>query len=117
MRKDVAALSALFAGSGVLHFAAPRLFESIVPPQLGHERALVYGSGVAELACSVLLAFPQTRRLGGLASAALLVAVFPANIQMAVDVNKSPRSSTAMKVGTLARLPLQVPLIRTALKA
>lgn len=117
MQKDVAALSLLFAGAGILHFVAPKPYESIVPPQLGNEREIVYASGVAEIACSALLAVPATRRIGGLSSAALLAAVFPANIYMAIKVCRDPTASWWFKAGTILRLPLQWPLIRTALKA
>ncbi len=117
MRKDTWGLAALLAGAGVLHFVKPEPFARIVPKALPARTELVYASGVAELACAALLAVPRTRRVGGLAAAGLLVAVFPANVQMAVDVVRSPRASTPFKIGTVARLPLQWPLIRAALRA
>jgi uncharacterized membrane protein len=86
-----------------------------VPKPLPHKRELVYASGVAELACAAGLLHPRTRRPAGLASAVLLAALFPANVQMALDLNRTG-STTAKAVG-FARLPLQVPLIRAALKA
>ncbi len=113
--RDVLALAALFAISGTLHFVKPRHFESIVPHRLRARRALVYASGAAELACSAGLFTSRTRRAAGLASAALLVAVFPANVQMAVDVHRS-RGRLAKSV-ILLRLPLQLPMIRTAWRA
>jgi uncharacterized membrane protein len=105
----------LFTVLGVLHFVRPRPFERIVPKPLPHKRELVYASGVAELACAAGLLHPRTRRPAGLASAVLLAALFPANVQMALDLNRT--GSTAAKAAGLARLPLQVPLIRAALKA
>ena len=110
----------LFATSGILHLVRPQIFESIVPRQLPERRALVYASGVAELACAVGLAHPRTRKAAGWASAAVLVAVFPGNVQMALTENKRAGAGTgsrAKQVATLARLPLQIPLVRTALKA
>ncbi|MET0467190.1 MAG: hypothetical protein ABWZ87_00480, partial [Aeromicrobium sp.] len=68
-----------------------------------------------ELVCAAAVINPGTRRVGALASAGLLAAVFPANVQMAVDVVGSRRASPAFKAGVLARLPLQWPLIRAAL--
>ncbi len=118
--KDLRGLVALFAASGTLHMVKPQFFEAIVPRQLPSPRALVYISGVAELACAAGLLHPRTRAAAGWASAALLVAVFPANLQMAVTEGKRASrggGSPVKFVVTLARLPLQIPLIRTALKA
>jgi uncharacterized membrane protein len=117
---DLLGLVSLFATSGTLHMVKPQFFEAIVPRRLPAPRALVYLSGVAELACAAGLLHPRTRAAAGWASAALLVAVFPANLQMAVTEGKrSSRGSgsPAKFVVTLARLPMQIPLIRTALKA
>lgn len=113
--RDVLALAALFATSGTMHFVKPRHFESIVPHQLPFKRALVYVSGVTELACSAGLLTSRTHKAAGLASAALLVAVFPANVQMAVNVCRS-RGRLPASVALL-RLPVQLPMIRTAWRA
>jgi uncharacterized membrane protein len=118
--KDLRGLAALFAASGVLHLVRPQIFETIVPRQLPERRGLVYASGVAELACAAAILHPRTRRAAGWASAALLVAIFPANVQMAVTEGKRASRGTGSRgrqVAALARLPLQIPLIRTALKA
>lgn len=105
------ALAALLVTTGVLHFARPRLFESIVPELLGSPRFWVAASGVAELGCAVSLVVPRTRRAGGWACAVLFVAVFPANIVMATQ---SLRGQGSVLVA-FARLPLQVPLVLLAL--
>ncbi len=117
MDRDVKALAALLAVAGVAHFVRPQPFERIVPKALPRKRELVYASGVAELGSAALLAHPRTRRTGGLLAAGLLASVFPANVQMAVDVVRSERAPTWFKAGTVGRLPLQIPLVRTALKA
>ena len=101
-------LASLLTVSGVSHFAFPRAFAAIVPPQLPWTYGLVYASGVAELACAAGLAVPRTRRLAGWATVALLAAVFPANVQMALDADGR---SDAYRWATYARLPVQVPLI------
>ncbi|MBQ7805870.1 hypothetical protein, partial [Rhodococcus sp. (in: high G+C Gram-positive bacteria)] len=89
-----------------------------VPRQLpGQARTYTQVSGVAELAIGAALAVPKTRKLGAGLAAALFVAVFPANIQMAIDWCRSPKTSTPQKIGSIARLPLQVPLVTEALKA
>lgn len=98
----------------MLHFVVPRIYESIVPQWLPARRALVYGSGVAEAACAVGLVTGQ--RWAGPASAGVLVAVWPANLQMAVDSMRS-QQPWWRRAAMVSRLPLQVPMIRMALAA
>jgi len=120
LAKDLRGLAVLFAASGVLHLVRPQVFETIVPRQLPERRGLVYASGVAELACCAAILHPRTRRAAGWASAALLTVIFPANVQMAVTEGKRASRGTGSRgrqVAALVRLPLQIPLIRTALKA
>jgi len=99
---------------GVLHFVAPAPFERIVPRFLGRPRTWVYLSGVAELASGILTAVPRTRRTGALLATATIVAVYPANWQMALDSGLPPRDAAGW--GAWLRLPLQVPMIRFAWK-
>lgn len=101
------ALAGLFAFTGTLHLVRPHTFDRALPGWLpGTKRAWAVGSGLAELACGALVAHPRTRRVGGLASAALLVVVFPGNVHMARTA-RTPRGRAV----TLLRLPLQVPLV------
>ncbi|WP_141012845.1 DoxX family protein [Nocardioides sambongensis] len=104
-----------FTVSGIVHLVRPQVFEPTMPAWVPAHRDVIVYSGVAELLCAAGLAWPRTRRAAGLASAALLVGVFPANAQMASDALRT--DNTALKVATLARLPLQVPMIRAALGA
>lgn len=112
-----------FAVSGVLHLVKPQIFEPTMPRQLPKQRELIYASGAAELLCAAGLAIPATRSVAGPASAALLVAVLPANVQMAVDAvgRLQRKGATPRRVAWAAayalRVPLQWPLIRAALKA
>jgi uncharacterized membrane protein len=100
----------------VAHLLRPRGFDAIVPRALpGSARAWTNGSGVAELALAGGFAVPATRRVTSRAAAAFLVAVWPANVQMAVDAWRS--GSTRARVVTTVRLPLQVPLVRLVLRA
>src|SRR5215207_3388775 len=117
MSRDIKVLAGILTVSGVLHFVAPKPYEAIVPKPLPYKRELVQVSGVAELACAGLMLHPGTRRVGGLASAALLAAVFPANVQMTIDSARDPRKPWWFTLGTVLRLPLQLPMIRIALKA
>jgi len=107
-----AGLAALLGGSGVLHLVRPRIYEWLVPPELGDARAWVTASGAAEIGAAALLAVPATRRAGGWSAAGLLVAFVPAHLHMLRVV---PRRPLPLAVAT-ARLPLQVPLIAAALR-
>jgi len=108
-------LAALLAGAGATHFAAPKFYDEMIPVQLpGRPRTWTYGTAIVEFAVAGALTVPRTRRTGGLAAALLFTGVLPGNLKMAVDARKS--DSTAFRVGTLLRLPLQWPLIAWALK-
>jgi len=103
-------LAGLLAGAGVLHFVRPEFYDAMIPPFLGSPRTWTYASGVAELAVAAAVALPSTRRRGALAAAVLLVAVFPANVYMAIDPGDLPRWAA------IVRLPLQIPLVVWALR-
>ena len=107
------ALSGFLLFMGVLHFVMPRPFDRIIPKWMpGRPRTWTYVSGACELSSAALLAAPRTRRLGAYAAAATIVAVYPANVQMALD----HRPTTPLGVGVWARLPLQFPMIAWALR-
>lgn len=112
-----------FTVSGVIHLLRPETFEPIIPtPLQPWARELVLVSGVVELACAGGLLHPRTRSAAGLTSAALLLAVWPANVQMSLDLGRraqrrrDPKSWASFAV-SLGRLPLQVPMIRAAWRA
>ena len=122
LTKDIAGLAALFLTSGVTHLARPEVFEPLVPRAMPTPRGLVYASGVAEILCAAGLLHPRTRRWAGWGSAAVLVAVYPGNVQMSVNHarragRRQDTPSRAAFAGTLVGLLLQLPLIRTALRA
>ena len=105
-------LAGMLTAVGVLHFAAPKPFDSIVPAELpGSARFYTQASGVAELGTAALLAVPRTRRLGATAAMALFLAVFPANVNMVRLWWDKP---WPMRVGAIARLPMQIPMIIAA---
>ena len=105
-------LTALFLASGILHLANPSAFEWLMPPWLPQHTFLIYVSGVFELACAVGLLFKQ--RWAGWLSAAVLLAVWPANIWYAFSVLGS--ANIWLVVAAWVRLPLQLPLIYFAVK-
>jgi len=108
-------LVGILGASGAVHLAKPEVYEPLMPRWVPAHREVILASGVAELACALGLVLPRTRRSAGWASAALLLGVWPGNLQMALDSNRS--SNTAFKVAAWARMPLQVPLIRAAVAA
>ena len=92
----------------------PKPFDTIVPAELpGDPRLYTYVSGVAEIATGALLLPRRTRRLAALAAVVLFVGVFPANVNMCRLWWTKP---WPMRIAALARLPLQIPMITTALK-
>lgn len=110
-------MGAMLVGMGVLHFAAPKPFDGIVPAELpGEPRFYTHASGVAEILTGGLLLVPRTRKLGALAAVALFVSVFPANVNMVRLWFKDPAKPLPMRIGAIARLPLQIPMITQALK-
>jgi uncharacterized membrane protein len=108
-------LAGLFAVSGMAHLVKPELYEPLMPDVVPAHREVILGSGVAELLCAAGLLVPRTRKVAGLASAALLVGVFPGNLKMADDARRSGKP--VFQAIAYGRLPLQVPMIRAALKA
>ncbi len=113
--RDAALLAGIFTVSGLVHLARPRLYEPLMPAWVPAHREVILASGVAEIACAAGMLLPATRRPAGLASAALLVGVFPGNLKMAVDSTRT--TNTAFKAAAFGRLPLQLPMIRAALRA
>ena len=110
MNRSRLALAAFFAFMGAMHFVARRSFEAIVPTAIeSRKKEAVAVSGVAEIAGAAMVLHPASRRLGRWWLLSLLVAVFPANVHMAVnpeqirglDLRKTPRWAL------WARLPLQ----------
>ncbi len=97
-----------YAGAGINHFVHPAFYLQIMPPWLPLHKELVFISGVAEVLCALLLLFTKTRRLGAWAAIALLIAVFPANIQMLLDYK---RDNNPMLWVAILRLPIQLVLI------
>ena len=111
-RKLAYGLAGMLTAVGILHFAAPKPFDTIIPAELpGSPRFYTHASGVAELGTAALLAVPRTRRLGATAAIALFLAVFPANVNM---VRLWWGKPWPMRLGAIARLPLQIPMIVAA---
>ena len=94
-------------GAGVTHFTAPEAFLSIMPSWVPSPLGAVYLSGLAEIAGGLMLLWPRSRRWGVLELTLLLIAVFPANVQMLLQAEKYSFPAWIL----WARLPLQPALI------
>src|SRR5262245_12158847 len=103
--------AAFFVVAGVTHFTNRDFFTAIVPPFFPWPVMLVYVSGVAEIVLGVMLLIPSTMRLAAWGLIALLIAVFPANIHMAMNPQLYPDVSMA---ALLIRLPLQGVMVAIA---
>ena len=103
-------LTVFMVGAGVNHFVSPAPYVAMMPAALPAPDALVYLSGVAEILGGLGLILPATRRLAAWGLIALFIAVFPANLNMAM--NHLPLGARHVPAWALwARLPLQLVLI------
>jgi uncharacterized membrane protein len=95
-----------FIFAGVMHFVIPRTYRRIMPPYIPAHKAMVYASGAAEIAGGAGLMIPRRRQLAGWWLIATLVAVFPANLHMALHPDDYP-GIPGGAVSLWARLPFQ----------
>jgi uncharacterized membrane protein len=111
-------LGALMMVIGVLHFTHAPTFASIVPDYLPAPMLLVYVSGVCEVLLGTALLFEPSRVLAAWGLIALYVAVFPANVHMALHPDLPlagiPETSRPSELALWLRLPLQLVLIAWA---
>jgi uncharacterized membrane protein len=107
------ALAAMLLIAGIAHFIAPKSLDAIVPAFLpGDPRLWTYLSGAAEIAIGLALLAPLTMKIGTVsirllaayAALFLFIAVYPANIKMAIDWRDRPMPYPLI---AFARLPLQ----------
>ena len=101
-------LAVFFIAAGMNHFVHPDFYLKIIPPYLPWHAALNYLSGALEVVLGALVLFPRFTRLAGLGLILLLIAVFPANVYMALNSHLFP---TIPPAGLLIRLPLQLVMI------
>jgi uncharacterized membrane protein len=100
-----------FMGAGVNHFLAQELYTRMMPPYLPWHLFLVSLSGLVEIALGGLLLVPRVKHLAAWGLIALLIAVFPANIHMAVHPDLFPEIDATL---LWARFPVQALLIAWA---
>ena len=101
-------MSLLYIAAGINHFVKPRMYVKIMPPWLPAHLQLVYTSAVAEILLGILLIPASTRVFAAWGIIALLIAVFPANVQMML--NYYYKNLPGLWI-TIVRLPLQLLLI------
>ncbi|MBI5172302.1 MAG: DoxX family protein [Candidatus Melainabacteria bacterium] len=101
-------IAALFLFAGVNHFTQPALFLKAMPPWLPWHLPLVHISGVFEILGAIGMLVTKTRPYAAYGLVLLLIAVFPANLHMALNPNTFPAIPVALLYG---RLPLQLVLI------
>jgi len=101
-------MAAFYTVAGINHFLMPVLYLSVMPPYLPFPLLLVYFSGLAETSLGILLLIPRFSRLAAWGIIALLVAIFPANIEMFLHPDRFPQIPEWI---FWVRLPLQAELI------
>jgi len=102
-------LALFFIAAGINHFIDPDFYFAIMPPYLPFHFELVYLSGFFEIFGGVAVLFSPLRRWAGYGLIALLIAVFPANIYMAVNPGKF--ADLASGWALYVRLPVQFLLV------
>ena len=95
-------LAAFFINVGVDHFVNPEFYLSIMPPAFPLHLEAVYISGFFEILGGVGVLIPRLRKIAGWGLVALLVAVYPANIYMAITPEAFPKASVALLYVRLA---------------
>ena len=109
-----ALLGATFVATGLLHFLRPRMYEAIMPRYLPAHRELVYASGVAEIAGGAGVLHSRTAKPAGWWLIATLIAIFPANVEMALHAERFRKIPRPL---LWARLPIQGLLIAWVFKS
>lgn len=104
-------LAASFILTGLYHFINPAYFLKIMPPYLPWHLFLVYLSGFFEVVLGIIVLIPKSRYVAAWGLIALLIAVFPANIHMALNPSLYPEINP---LALWIRLPLQAVLIAWA---
>ncbi|MBO6537592.1 MAG: DoxX family protein [Balneolaceae bacterium] len=112
MKQSISVIFGLaFIGIGVLHFLRPDSFLAIMPEWIPFHLFGVYASGVVEIVGGIGLLIPRYRKIAGWTLLALLIVVFPANINMAINEIQLPGRDPFPTWALWARLPFQFVLM------
>lgn len=101
-------MATVYVIAGINHFIHPEAYINIMPSWLPYKEQLIFFSGFCEILFALLLLPELTRSIGAWLIIALLIAVFPANIQMAINYYKENANYLWL---ALLRLPIQAILI------
>lgn len=104
-RASLILMSLFYTAAGINHFVNPNFYLRMMPPYLPLHLELVYLSGLIEVALGIAIAIPRVRHLAAWGIIALLIAVYPANIHMALHPELFPEFS---RLGLYLRLPVQI---------
>jgi uncharacterized membrane protein len=107
-------MSGFYIVAGAMHFITPDFYMPMMPPYLPWHLPLVYISGVAEFVLGALVLMPQTRQYAAWGIIALLIAVFPANLHIALHNVPLGGATEGYGIWNWLRLPLQGLLIAWA---
>lgn len=103
-------LAIIFIGGGLAHLVAPGIYRGIMPPWIPAHDLMIFLSGVAEIAGGLGLLLPQFRKAAAIGLILLLIAVYPANIQMLINARERG-APLWYEIGCWLRLPLQFFLV------
>ena len=109
-----AALSALFIGSGLVHLIRPDVYMPMMPPYLPWHRALILISGAAEVGLGLAVLVPSLRQAAAWGLILLLIAIFPANLHIALNNVPLFGNTEGFGIWNWVRLPFQAVLIAWA---
>jgi uncharacterized membrane protein len=107
-------MAAFYVFAGVNHFRSPELYVQIMPPYLPWHLELVYLSGIAEIVCGIGVLIPRTRVMAAWATIALLIAIFPANVHVALNDVPMAGAEQGAGIWNWVRLPFQLVFIAWA---
>ena len=104
-------MALFYVGAGANHFINPQLYLDIMPPVVPFHRGVVAITGVAEIVLGLLIVFPRTQRIASWGLILLLIAIYPANVYMALNHRAYPDVPLTFH---FFRLPMQFVLIAWA---
>ncbi|MEO6025462.1 MAG: DoxX family protein [Candidatus Binatia bacterium] len=107
-------MAVFYVLAGVNHFANPDVYLPMMPPYLPWHRALILISGVAEVGLGLAILIPSLRSIAAWGLILMLVAIFPANLHIALNNVPLFGNTEGFGVWNWARLPFQAVLIAWA---
>ncbi len=95
----------LYVSAGINHFIHPEFYIKIMPLWIPFHDQVIFISGICEILFALFLIFPATRHMAAWCIIGLLIAIFPANVQMMINYTQE---SNARLWLAILRLPLQI---------